>query len=42
VLGEGRADMVERLRFMVIRPEREIEARRPEESLDSKAEVMGL
>jgi hypothetical protein len=39
---EGWEEMVERLRLMVILPEREIEARRPEGSLDSKADVTGL
>jgi hypothetical protein len=39
---EGRADIVDRLRLIVIRPERDIEDRRPNVSLASKEEVTGL
>ena len=39
---EGRAEMVDRLRLMVILPDRDIEDRRPDESLASKDEVTGL
>jgi hypothetical protein len=39
---DGRAEMVDRLRLMVIRPDRETEFRRPEVSLASNDAVMGL
>jgi hypothetical protein len=39
---EGRAEIVERLRLMVILPDRDTEARRPDVSDASKDEVTGL
>jgi hypothetical protein len=41
-LSEGRAEIVDLLRLMVILPERDIEVLRPEVSLASKEEVIGL
>jgi len=40
--SEGRAVIVDRLRLIVIRPERDMEGRLPEVSLASKEEVIGL
>ena len=39
---EGRDDMVDRLRFIVILPERDIDDLRPDVSLASNEEVVGL
>jgi len=39
---EGRAEMVDLLRLMVILPERDIEDLRPDVSLASNEEVIGL
>ena len=39
---DGREDIVDLLRFIVILPEREIDGLRPIESLASNDEVMGL
>jgi hypothetical protein len=40
--ADGRDDIVDLLRFIVILPEREIDDLRPVESLASKEEVVGL
>lgn len=40
--ADGRAETVDLLRLIVILPERDIEDRRPDVSLASNEEVMGL
>jgi hypothetical protein len=40
--ADGRADMVDLLRLIVILPDRDTEDRRPDVSLASKDEVIGL